>query len=400
MHLDEITYNDNKEEIPENPFSSSNDSKGKDMDINICKYMGNISTRNINYNFGNELNTYNYENTVDNNLNERTIYIKKENKENFKSTENLLINNTQNSTIKNEQINKKDIPPTPQYTSKEIKDIMSVINIDNKIKDNFIINEGIINLEEYMSDETFIGIKRRNRTKPKKPKEDKKKPGRKKKDDPQKGKHTKHSNDNMIKKIKSHLLDYLILFVNNILNSLFSDNKIKSYIKIMKNNKSVNDPKKEDLIKHLDYNKIMNKTEKQINLKFLKMPLKDFLSQDISEKYKTLDKNTNKRIIEEILINENDNEIINCVFKRLTLGDWIDIFTYKKELENLEDLGFSNKENNKFIMDNFIRVDKLLEKIYDLHNGDNYFSRFIIILYNFERWFYIKIGRKRNKEEK
>ena len=399
MNLDQTTSNDDKDDNSENSFFSSKNSIDRDMDINdinIGNYMGNISTRNTNFTIGNELNTYYYENN-NNNLNEGTTHIKNEHKEISKSTENLLINNTLNSTIKKEQINKKDLPPTPQCTSAKIKDIISVLNIDNKIKDNFIIDEKIVNIEEYISDNTFINKKRRNRTNQKKTKEDKKKLGRKKKDDPQKGKHTKHSNDNMIKKIKSHLLDYLTLFVNNILNSLFNENKIKSYIKIMKNNKSIDDPKKEDLIKNLDYNKIMNKTEKQINLKFLKMPLKDFLSQDISEKYKTLNKNTNKRVIEEILINENDNEIINCIFKRLTLGDWIDIFTYKKELK---DLGFSNQENNKFIMDNFIRVDKLLEEIYDLHNEDNYFSRFIIILYNFERWFYIKIGRKRNKEQK
>ena len=142
----------------------------------------------------------------------------------------------------------------------------------------------------------------------------------------------------------------------------------------------------------------MNKTEKKINLKFLKMPLKDFLSQDISEKYKTLNKNSNKRVIEEIILNENDNEIIKIIFEKLTLGDWIDIFTYKKELK---DFGFSNEENNKFIMDNFIRVENLIEKIYDLHNGDNYFSLFITILYNYERSFFIKIGRrvKKNKND-
>ena len=31
-------------------------------------------------------------------------------------------------------------------------------------------------------------------------------------------------------------------------------------------------------------------------------------------------------------VNVSYDEIINCIFKRLTLGDWIDIFTYKKEL--------------------------------------------------------------------
>ena len=388
MNLDE-SIDDN------NSFSSSN--VFKDIQLDINNYMRNISTHNISYNIGNEPNIDYYENSANNQINE--LYEGTTN-DKLKNKKNLVIlinnNNTRNSTISNEAMKRKDLP-TPQYKSEDIKAIISKLNIDNKIKDNFIRDERIINIEQYMSNETFIGIKRRNRTKQKKPMEDKKKLGRKKKDDPQKGKHTKHSNDNMIKKIKSHLLDYLILFFNNILNSLFDDNKIKSYIKIIKNNQSIKDPKKEDLIKNLDYNTIMNKTEKEINLKFLKMPLKDFLSQDISNKYKTFNKNTNKRVIEEILLNEKDNEIIKFIFKKLTLGDWIDIFTYKKELG---DFGALDENNQKLIMDHFIRVDKLLEKIYDLKNGDNYFSLFITILYNFERWFFIKTGRHRSKEKK
>lgn len=388
MNLDE-SIDDN------NSFSSSN--VFKDIQLDINNYMRNISTHNISYNIGNEPNIDYYENSANNQINE--LYEGTTN-DKIKNKKNLVIlinnNNTRNSTISNEAMKRKDLP-TPQYKSEDIKAIISKLNIDNKIKDNFIRDERIINIEQYMSNETFIGIKRRNRTKQKKPMEDKKKLGRKKKDDPQKGKHTKHSNDNMIKKIKSHLLDYLILFFNNILNSLFDDNKIKSYIKIIKNNQSIKDPKKEDLIKNLDYNTIMNKTEKEINLKFLKMPLKDFLSQDISNKYKTFNKNTNKRVIEEILLNEKDNEIIKFIFKKLTLGDWIDIFTYKKELG---DFGALDENNQKLIMDHFIRVDKLLEKIYDLKNGDNYFSLFITILYNFERWFFIKTGRHRSKEKK
>ena len=383
MSSDTITTHNYKNEFSINSLSSSNDFKDLDLtNLDLGKYMGKIDG-----------NDYNNETFDPINTDEGTTGHKIKNQVNCKILEKSLINNTQNSTIQKEG---KTLPPT-QYTSKEIKKMISILNIGNIIKDNFIIDEKIVNIEKYMSDEIFNSKQKRNRTKPKKPKEDKKKLGRKKKDDPQKGKHTKISNDNMIKKIKSSLLDYLLLFVNNNLNSLFDDNKIKSYIKIMKNNKNVKEPKKEGLIKNLDYNKFINKTEKKINLQFLKMPLKVFLSQDISEKYKTLNKNSNKRVIEEILLNENDNEIIKIIFEKLTLGDWIDIFTYKKELK---DFGFSDEEKNKFIMDNFIRVENLLEKIYNLHNGDNYFSLFIIILYNYERYFFIKIGRKTKKEKK
>ena len=48
-------------------------------------------------------------------------------------------------------------------------------------------------------------------------------------------------------------------------------------------------------------------------------------------------------------------------------------------------------------MNNLIRVDKLLINIYEEENDENYFSRFISILYNFERWFFIKKERKTKK---
>ena len=334
----------------------------------------------------------------------KTINYKKENnndneeKLNYKNNyQNKPLN--KNSNIKKELNEKKEIQlPPKQYTSKEIKEIISKLDIDKKIKEAFIIDEKVNKIEIDMNDETFINIKRRNRANKIKTKKEKKKLGRKKKDEPENGKHTKHSNDNMIKKIKSNLLHYLIRFINNILNILLNDNnnKILLYIKFMKTNKKEKEYKIKDLIKKIDYEKTMNKTEKEINLKFLKMPLKDFLSQDISSKYKTLKKNANKRVIDEILLNENDNQIIKFLLEDLTLGDWIDIFTYKRELKDFITL---DEEKNKIIMDNFTRVDKLLKEIYELHNENNYFSLFFSILYNFERWFFIKKGRQINRRK-
>ena len=334
----------------------------------------------------------------------KTINYKKENN-NDNEEKSKYKNNSQNkplnknSNIKKELNEKKEIQlPPKQYTSKEIKEIISKLDIDKKIKEAFIIDEKVNKIEIDMNDETFINIKRRNRANKIKTKKEKKKLGRKKKDEPENGKHTKHSNDNMIKKIKSNLLHYLIRFINNILNILLNDNnnKILLYIKFMKTNKKEKEYKIKDLIKKIDYEKTMNKTEKEINLKFLKMPLKDFLSQDISSKYKTLKKNANKRVIDEILLNENDNQIIKFLLEDLTLGDWIDIFTYKRELKDFITL---DEEKNKIIMDNFTRVDKLLKEIYELHNENNYFSLFFSILYNFERWFFIKKGRQINRRK-
>ncbi len=75
------------------------------------------------------------------------------------------------------------------------------------------------------------------------------------------------------------------------------------YIKVIKNKFEY---EKIILIQELNYDMTVNETEKEINLRFLKMPLKDFLSINISTKLSTYSKDSNKRIIEEILKNEDD----------------------------------------------------------------------------------------------
>ena len=161
----------------------------------------------------------------------------------------------------------------------------------------------------------------------------------------------------------------------------------------MKDIKNEKEPEIEKLIKDLDY-KIINETKKEKNLEYLKMPLKNFLSQDISPKFSTYSVDSNKKIIEKILENEKDNQIIVFIFN-LTLGDWYDIFTFKKELS---DFGILEQDNINRIMEYFIRVDKLLEEIYKLNNEIDYFTCFISILYNFERWFFIKKERQRKEK--
>ena len=221
-----------------------------------------------------------------------------------------------------------DLPPI-QYDYDKINKIFSKININYMIKDSFKMNDNLLDLENKMSDATFKSPKKRNRDKKPELNEIIKKLGRKKKNDPEKGLHNKNSQDNIIKKIKSNLLYYLIDFINNILNSFLDKNKIISYIKIMK---------------------------------YIK--------------------------------NEKDNQIIVFIFN-LTLGDWYDIFTFKKELS---DFGILDQDNINRIMEYFIRVDKLLEEIYKLNNEIDYFTCFISILYNFERWFFIKKERQRKEK--
>ena len=299
---------------------------------------------------------------------------------------NDLIANLENN-IENENFLQKNNLPE-QYTFEKIKKDIFPLFVQNDIEKYFKKNDSLINLEKKMSNETYDQPKKRNRG-VKLPKEDKKKSGRKRKEDSSLGKHNKDTPDNIIKKIKTNIMKYLLFFINKLLYSILDKNTIKSFL--TKINKSEYEEKKEvDLIKYLDYKVFIDNMKKDSNIKFLKMTLKEFLSQKGSTKFKNISEDTNKIIIEDLL--KQKNEIFNFVFN-LKLGDWFDLFLYKKEFE---DFGIIYGNQTRIIMDSFQRVDQFLINFCKEYKNDyDYVSSFICIMYNYERWFLIKIDRNK-----
>lgn len=185
--------------------------------------------------------------------------------------------------------------------------------------------------------------------------------------------HDKMKADNIIKKIKGKIFEYGIIFLNSLMN---------------KNNK-------EEKLLYLDY-KYINKTDRESNLKYLNMKLENLFSQDISSKYNTKEKNFNKNLIEKVL-KENKDETIKFAFN-LTLRDWLDLFTLKKSVKELlkeSDKNIDCETIKKSISDINVFLNDIKEK-----NGEKYLTPFIVLLYNYERWFKIKRGRKMNKNNK
>lgn len=203
-----------------------------------------------------------------------------------------------------------------------------------------------------------------------------KKRGRKLKNEIGERKHNRKSADNIIKKVKSNLFKFCNYFLNNILKEI----------------------KSEILIYDLDY-KYINQLKKEKDLKYIEMPLKDLFSLNISPKYEDLAFDTNKINIQNLL-NDNEDDTIKFCFN-MTFRDWIDIFTYKK---NVSELLFKYNDNNnnsidaKRIEENIIGVDELLKNIAKKSN-DEYFSLFTFYLYNYELWFSCRNGRKRKQKK-
>lgn len=289
-----------------------------------------------------------------------------------------------------EKKNENSSPPVLYTSTKIIKEIFPKINDLDDLKKKYSMD---IELRKIEKDLSFIGKKRRkNKIKYNDNFENNKKPGRKKLNDYTKRRHSKNSSDNIIKKIKSKFLEYSLNFINKVLNSNLNKKNITYYNYLLRKKKK--EDNFENLIKALDY-KYVNRIKKDSELSLLDKSLKEVFSQDISSKYSRLQNDSNKTIIERIVIDEKDNDIIMFALN-LTLREWIDVFIYKKELKDITKINNLSLEKINQLSSLFDRVDNLLLDIYQKDCNKNYLSHFISLMYNYERWFYIKRGRSRS----
>jgi hypothetical protein len=145
-----------------------------------------------------------------------------------------------------------------------------------------------------------------------------------------KAKHTKFEKKNILTKIKKKVYNnYLKLINKNIKDS--PDEEIKKRkIKLRKIN-----------------NSMMEVSSKKDNLELLEMKMKDILSQPLSDKFKNIDKNYNKKEIDFILkkkdkkltsiLNKRFDEVIRKYAYDLIDKDFDDFKSLKDDIKNMED---------------------------------------------------------------
>ena len=201
--------------------------------------------------------------------------------------------------------------------------------------------------------------------------------GRKSKNNISYKEHDRMAADNIIKKIKTEFFKYMILFINNII----------SRINLIYNHK----------IYKIDY-ELINRLNREIDLKYLNTTLKDLLSLNVSPKFTKVESESNKNYIKKILDEKSIDETIKFALN-MTFRDFIDIFSYKKKVKELlneyEINDYSNDICNK-IEKNLVGVDDLFNKLAKSDKIDKYyFSNFVFYLYNYEKWFFMKRGRKK-----
>ena len=194
--------------------------------------------------------------------------------------------------------------------------------------------------------------------------------------------HDKLASDNIIKKIKTEFFKYIVLFINNIIST---KNLIYNH-KIYK----------------IDY-ELINRLNREIDLKYLNTTLKDLLSLNVSPKFTKVEPESNKNYIQKILDEKSIDETIKFAFN-MTFRDFIEIFSYKKKIRELlikykvNDYNIEDMYNK--IENNLVGVEDLFNKLAKSDKTDKYyFSNFVFYLYNYEKWFFMKRGRKKKNKE-
>ena len=266
-------------------------------------------------------------------------------------------------------LNEEDEAYNTIFTFEKIKDFFANKKLD-KIYKKLISNKYIENIEYRL---TYKKGKTETFTKEKQTGEEYKKRGRKIKQGNQnqyrrRKVHNKYSEDNIIKKIKSKIFQYPLFFLN----------------KILENNKF-------HTLKKLNY-KYINSIKKDNDLKLLNMRLKDLYSLNISPKFKRVTEDYNKNVINSIINNKKIKDYSTIMFAfNLKFEDWMDLFSYKKNINDIKENKGIDNINSGIIENNIIGIEHLLSKIADnKDNDDDFFSIYTLLLYNYKRWFLIK----------
>lgn len=260
-------------------------------------------------------------------------------------------NNIIQDNVKSEDLD--DIKPPDYFSLSEIKNLIIdkfPPNIIKEFNENIFLDKNLSEVESWINNPVFLGKKKKKKA----TLDSEQYLPKNKKEETFAKKHNKYCGDNIIKKFKKKLFEGFLKLVNNVIN--------------------------------------IEGLQKKRNLSQLYMSFNQlFTNCNISPKYTVLNPYSNKVFIENILKDEYKNENISLVLN-MKFKDWIDIFTYKKDFNSILKLDKANSIN----FSNFIEyADKLILEIYKKNTNDNYILYFLVYLYNYERWFFVKRGRNR-----
>ena len=194
----------------------------------------------------------------------------------------------------------------------------------------------------------------------------------------------KYCSFNILQKIKNKITKYLVIFINKLIHSLYSNNKSSE-------NKRTKEIR---IFKKLDHNTIANMNRKDDVLEFFGYSIKDCLSLKVSAKY-NIAENYNEKAIEYYLKDENNKDIFDFVFNQLKVEVWLQLFICQKKLENMKGIHALNIEKINQIKQSFVGIDTLLEEI--LKDKIEYHC-FVLLIYNIRAFLTRKESRASYKK--
>ena len=371
----------NKSENSKNSFNPTTFIQSE-FDVNNKKDYYNLNNHDFNNNpFQNKENNNIANNLYENlDINDRHYYIQ---------NNDIIKENEFSNTITLN--NGKVIKPFNKMIVKSIFDLLKISEIDyDKLKDMQLLrNKRRRRTKKEIEEEKTLKTEDKNiivKKKGRRQKEELKNLDENNIDDT----HSKKADDNIIKKINTNFLKNYIKW----LNSSFLDEK-GNFL-----------PEKN---KFLKIKPIFDNLKKQKVTTLMATKFKDILINDISEKYKNLEGNPNKNLVEKIY-SENKEYFVIFILE-LTFIDAFHIYNGEKSLDDFKILFLKEKkiEEKKIeeFYNNFHKVDLFLKKIYDDEtknqpNADSdikdYIIRICLLSSNYEIWFKRKFNRKPNKK--
>ena len=205
--------------------------------------------------------------------------------------------------------------------------------------------------------------------------------------------------DHILKKLINIINSSLLNFINNLIVSLYSKERIYIILEGIIPSNEIIDSDVKSVIKKNDFiirGKLETKEEK---LNLLNLTIKKYLCGKISPKYtkSNYPSNFNELIVNKILKDEVNKDILNFILNDLLFKDWLEIFLYKKSFEDFNKYNSFDKIKKNKIKENLERIDKYINKIYNKNKNKIYFHCFFLIAFNLYRFLIMK--EKRNKSK-
>ena len=198
-------------------------------------------------------------------------------------------------------------------------------------------------------------------------------------------KHTKYSEDNMMRKIKNKVIESCRLLINKILKNEFK------YVT-------------EQNFPYQEFRKIQGSFGQELNIKynfwFYLITIKEMFCLEISNKYAVSQKSSNKELIDFLYSDINKDKFIKT--KKLLETPFHQYYhdIFLNEDEEWKYIYSIEEKDNKYQIEYLLNILEEEEKLENVNNGKNYINDMDFLAHNYEKFFLEKKPRNLDYKNK